>query len=68
MVQTKQKLVYYKPIKIGMPACLKCHGSSETEINAVTFEKLNTLYPHDLATGYKLKDFRGLWKIEFVKN
>ncbi len=68
LVQTKQKLVYYKPIKIGMPACLKCHGNLEIEINSATSEKLQTLYPHDLATGYKLKDFRGLWKIEFEKN
>ncbi len=68
LVQTKQDLVYYKPIKIGMPACLKCHGNPETEINSATSEKLQILYPHDLATGYKLKDFRGLWKIEFEKN
>lgn len=60
-------LVYYKPIKIGMPACLKCHGNVETDINTATQEKLNELYPSDLATGYKLHDFRGLWKIEFQK-
>ncbi len=58
-------LVYYKPINIGMPACLKCHGNAGTEIDAATFEKIKQLYPNDLATGYKLNDFRGLWKIEF---
>lgn len=68
LVQNKQKLVYYKPIKIGMPACLKCHGNPESEINAATLEKLQSLYPGDLATGYKLNDFRGLWKIEFENN
>ena len=68
LIQNKEKLVYYKPIKIGMLACLKCHGNPESEINSATFEKLELLYPHDLATGYKLKDFRGLWKIEFEKN
>ena len=68
LVQTKQKLVYYKAIKIGMPACLKCHGNPDSEINKATFEKIQKLYPHDLATGYKLKDFRGLWKIEFETN
>ncbi|MBT3382631.1 MAG: DUF3365 domain-containing protein [Prolixibacteraceae bacterium] len=65
LVHVKQKLVYYKPIKIGMPACLKCHGNPETEINSASSEKLKTLYPNDLAVGYKLNDFRGLWKIEF---
>ena len=67
LIQSKGKLIYYKPIKIGLPACLKCHGKPESEINSATSEKLQKLYPNDLATGYKLKDFRGLWKIEFEK-
>lgn len=67
VVQSGDALVYYKAIKIGMPACLKCHGSFETDINAATKERLEELYPADLATGYQLKDFRGLWKIEFQK-
>ncbi len=61
------RLVYYKPIKVGMPACLKCHGNPETEIDLATLEKIQQLYPNDLATGYKLNDFRGLWKIEFSR-
>ncbi|WP_319230999.1 DUF3365 domain-containing protein [Draconibacterium orientale] len=60
-------LVYYKPIRTGMPACLKCHGNTQTDINAATKAKLNELYPNDLATGYKLNDFRGLWKVEFKR-
>jgi hypothetical protein len=67
LIQNKGKLIYYKPIKIGITACLKCHGNPEFEINSATFDKLQKLYPNDLATGYKLKDFRGLWKIEFKK-
>ena len=62
------KLTYYKSIKIGMPACLKCHGTPNQDIDAATFEKLQKLYPNDLATGYKMDDFRGLWKIEFTRN
>lgn len=60
-------VVYYKPIKIAMPACLKCHGTPGTDINEATAEKLLNLYPEDLATGYALNDFRGLWKIEFKR-
>ena len=60
-----RNLIYYKPIKTGLPACLKCHGEIGSDIDAVTAEKLKNLYPNDLATGYKLNDFRGLWKIEF---
>lgn len=65
VVQHGKKLVYYKPIRTAMPACLKCHGVPGTEIDSITVQKLQTLYPKDLATGYALNDFRGLWKIEF---
>jgi len=49
-----------------MPACLKCHGVPESDIDSATVQKLRALYPTDLATGYRLNDFRGLWKIEFL--
>lgn len=68
IVQESNKLIYYKPIKIALPACLKCHGDLGSDIDSATSEKLQNLYPADLATGYKLNDFRGLWKIEFLVN
>lgn len=67
IISNTNKLVFYKPIKIGMPACLKCHGNTGSDINTATQEKITELYPKDLATGYALNDFRGLWKIEFVR-
>ncbi len=67
VVQGNKNLVFYKPIKMGMSACLKCHGIPESDINHTTQQKLHELYPKDLATGYTLGDFRGLWKIEFVR-
>lgn len=57
-------IVYYKPIKIGMPACLNCHGSN-AHINPKTKDAIKQKYPADKATGYKEGDFRGLWKITF---
>ena len=65
LLQNNKKLVYYKRINMALPACLKCHGSTESDINPATKTKLQDLYPNDLATGYQLNDFRGLWKIEF---
>ncbi len=65
IIQLAGKLVFYKPIWIGMPACLKCHGVIGEEIDEGTYKKIQNLYPEDLATGYKLNDFRGMWKIEF---
>ena len=57
---------YYKTIRLGMPACIKCHGVPNDDINEATLEALNRLYPNDLATGYTLEDFRGAWKVEFT--
>jgi len=65
VILVKNNIVYYKRIKTAMPACLKCHGDPQNDINSATLEKLHKLYPDDLATGYQLNDFRGLWKVEF---
>lgn len=66
IIRENNNLVYYKPIKTALPACLKCHGKIGSDIDSVTVVKLKYLYPSDLATGYKLHDFRGLWRIEFT--
>lgn len=63
----KEKYVYYKRINIAMSTCLKCHGNPQVDIEEKTLQKINTLYPNDKAVGYKLNDFRGLWKIEIPK-
>ncbi|HSH19388.1 MAG TPA: DUF3365 domain-containing protein [Draconibacterium sp.] len=65
VIYESKKFIYYKPIKTALPACLKCHGQPGTDIDSSTVGKLKSLYPADLATGYGLNDFRGLWKIEF---
>lgn len=65
IIQEQNKLVFYKPIKTGLPACLKCHGQPGSDIDPATLDKIQHLYPADLATGYELNDFRGLWKVEF---
>lgn len=43
---------------IAAPLCLTCHGQPE-EIAPEVREKLQTLYPSDQATGYRLNDLRG---------
>ncbi len=64
LVLVESKAIYYRPIRTGMPACLQCHGPIEA-IEPETYQKLQTLYPNDKATGYELNELRGLWKIEF---
>lgn len=65
LLRSENALVYYKPIKTAMPACLKCHGVPGEDIQTATFRKIQALYPNDKATGYDLNEFRGMWKIAF---
>ena len=64
IITTQNKTTYYRPIAIGMPTCLKCHGQIK-EIGTNTLATIQTLYPNDKATGYQLNQLRGFWKIEF---
>ena len=57
--------VFYRPIVLGLETCLKCHGQPGTDIAASTLEKIQERYPTDQATGYRMHDVRGLWKISF---
>lgn len=56
---------YFKPIVIGMPTCLKCHGDKEKDIDPQTLTVINQLYPNDLAKNYKMKDLRGMWVVKW---
>ena len=51
-------LRYMKPIVMGSPVCLSCHGGPQDIPQDVKME-LQRLYPDDKATGYQVADFRG---------
>lgn len=59
------RVEYYQPIRIASGACLLCHGDPESQISKETMQVIQKKYPNDLATGYALNDFRGMWKITF---
>jgi Protein of unknown function (DUF3365) len=59
--------IFYAPIIINNPLCLNCHGDPKQEIATDTLAAISRLYPKDQATGFKLNDVRGLWRIEFPK-
>jgi hypothetical protein len=50
------------PITVNQPLCLQCHGS-ESDIAPDTRKAILAVYPDDKATGYKLNDLRGIWRI-----
>lgn len=63
----EDRIEYYQPIIIDKGACLICHGQPGTQIAEETLEKIKERYPNDLATGFAMNDFRGSWKITFIK-
>jgi hypothetical protein len=61
------RIEYYHPIFINNGACLICHGDPDKQMAEETIQKIKSHYPDDLATGFKMNDFRGAWKITFSK-
>ncbi len=55
---------FYAPIIINSK-CLVCHGVVGEQVSKTTDSLIKTLYPNDLATGYKVGDLRGIWSIQF---
>lgn len=54
---------FYAPILTG-GVCLTCHGPVEMmQPELVTL--IDSLYPSDLARGYKANELRGIWSIKF---
>ena len=58
---------FFAPIVLANPLCLKCHGTPGTDIDAETLAALRKLYPQDEATGFKLGELRGMWRVDWKK-
>lgn len=56
---------FYSPI-LTNDNCLQCHGEVGNDINSNVYEKINWLYPDDLAIDYQAGEVRGAWKIQWV--
>jgi hypothetical protein len=59
-------VTFYAPILINNKLCLNCHGEPGKDIAADKVAYIKRLYPQDQATGFKMGDLRGLWRIEFL--
>ncbi|HRN58124.1 MAG TPA: DUF3365 domain-containing protein [Agriterribacter sp.] len=67
LVEEKNITYYYKPILL-QPMCSACHGEKNKDILPPVLATIDSLYPHDRATGFAPGDLRGMWKISFVRN
>lgn len=65
IVSDRGKYVYYSPILIAVPTCLKCHGNPGSDIEPAVAEVLQERYPADKATGFGLGELRGMFRVEF---
>ena len=66
MQDLNDKVIGYYPI-VTNAMCMQCHGEPETQIKSTTMNKINTLYPNDLAKGYAENQLRGIWVVEMNK-
>lgn len=65
-VQMGDKTEFYYPI-VTNSMCLKCHGTPKKELETLTLQKIQALYPTDEAIGYGENEVRGIWSVEFEK-
>jgi hypothetical protein len=59
--------LFYAPIVIGTNLCLECHGMPEIDLRPEVRPLIAQLYPRDEATGFKLGELRGLWRVDFPR-
>lgn len=57
---------FFAPIVLANPLCLQCHGKPGADISEATQAAIRAGYPEDRATGYKLGELRGLWRVTFA--
>ena len=65
-IDNNSKKHFYAPIIIN-EKCLVCHGKLEEKLSIKTDSIIKSLYPNDVAIGYKVGDLRGIWSVEFKK-
>jgi hypothetical protein len=60
-------VTFFAPIVLNNTLCLRCHGEVGKDIWADNAAFIRSLYPRDEATGFKLGQLRGMWRIDFLQ-
>jgi len=61
---TASTATFFAPIILNNELCLKCHGDLRKDISTENAAVIQHLYPQDEATGFKLGQLRGAWRID----
>lgn len=59
------QVAFFAPIILSNDLCLQCHGEPGREITSENLKVIQSHYPRDEATGFKLGQLRGAWRIDF---
>jgi hypothetical protein len=62
---TSEQVTFFAPIVLNNDLCLSCHGEPGKDIAPADLAVIQKLYPRDEATGFKLGQLRGAWRIDF---
>jgi hypothetical protein len=62
---TGNTVTFFAPILLNNELCLKCHGEPGREIAPANLAVIQRLYPGEEATGFKMGQLRGAWRIDF---
>ncbi|MCW5898621.1 MAG: DUF3365 domain-containing protein [Flavobacteriales bacterium] len=65
--ELRDSIAFYRPILIGMPLCLVCHGVPGETLDSAAHATILARHPGDAAIGYAAGDFRGLWSIRWPR-
>lgn len=63
LVRQDDYIRFFAPIQVGMDLCLQCHGTPNSDITKNNLEVIRSLYPEDEATGFSMRELRGIWSI-----
>jgi hypothetical protein len=64
---TAGTVTFFAPIVLNNELCLKCHGEPARDISAENLALIHQHYPQDEATGFKLGQLRGAWRIDLPR-
>lgn len=57
--------IAYSPIVLNQGLCLNCHGELGADVTPENYSLIYERYDDDSATGFKIGQLRGLWRVEF---
>jgi hypothetical protein len=62
-----EEFTYQRPVVLNDALCLRCHGTVGPDIKPADYALIKRQYPQDQATGYKVGDAMGVWRVSLKR-